>query len=41
MRVGIDIDEVYQQNKQNFQPRVGFAWSLCRRRNRGARRVCV
>lgn len=26
IRVGTDIDEVYHQNKSNFQPRVGFAW---------------
>jgi len=26
IRVGDDIDEVYHQNKSNFQPRVGFAW---------------
>ena len=26
-RVGSDIDKVYQENNQNFQPRVGFAWS--------------
>ena len=26
IRVGNDIDEVYQQNNKNLQPRVGFAW---------------
>ena len=26
IRVGADIDEVYQQNNQNVQPRVGLAW---------------
>lgn len=26
LRVGRDIDLVYHQNDQNFQPRVGFAW---------------
>ena len=26
IRVGTHIDEVYHQNKSNFQPRVGFAW---------------
>jgi len=26
LRVGRDIDEVYQSNVKNFQPRVGFAW---------------
>ena len=26
IRVGTDIDEVYQQNNKNFQPRVGVAW---------------
>ncbi len=26
IRVGTHIDEVYQQNNNNFQPRVGFAW---------------
>lgn len=26
IRVGSHIDEVYQQNNQNVQPRVGFAW---------------
>lgn len=25
-RVGTDIDQVYRENSQNFQPRVGFAW---------------
>ena len=26
LRDGRDIEEVYQQNNMNFQPRVGFAW---------------
>ncbi len=26
IRVGTDLDEVYQQNNKNVQPRVGFAW---------------
>lgn len=26
IRVGTDLDEVYHQNNQNFQPRVGMAW---------------
>lgn len=26
IRVGNHIDEVYQQNNQNVQPRIGFAW---------------
>ena len=26
IRVGRDLDEVYQQNNKNVQPRVGFAW---------------
>ena len=26
IRVGNELDEVYQQNNQNVQPRVGFAW---------------
>ncbi len=26
IRVGTNIDEVYQQNNKNFQPRVGFVW---------------
>ena len=26
LRVGTDIDEIYQQNNKNFQPRLGFAW---------------
>jgi len=25
-RVGTDIDEIYEQNNKNFQPRVGIAW---------------
>jgi hypothetical protein len=27
LRAGADIDQVYKENNQNFQPRVGFAWS--------------
>jgi hypothetical protein len=27
LRVGTDIDEVYEENAANFQPRVGVAWS--------------
>jgi hypothetical protein len=26
LRVGTDIDKVYEENNQNIQPRVGFAW---------------
>jgi hypothetical protein len=26
VRVGTDIKQIYHQNNQNFQPRVGFAW---------------
>ena len=26
LRVGTEIDEIYDQNNKNFQPRVGFAW---------------
>jgi hypothetical protein len=26
LRVGVDIDQVYQSNLKNFQPRIGFAW---------------
>ena len=26
LRVGTDLDEIYQQNNKNFQPRLGFAW---------------
>jgi len=26
LRVGRDIDDLYEQNNKNFQPRVGFAW---------------
>jgi hypothetical protein len=28
LRVGTDLDKVYRENNRNFQPRVGFAWSL-------------
>lgn len=27
LRVGDDLDQVYNENAQNIQPRVGFAWS--------------
>ncbi|HEY5885126.1 MAG TPA: TonB-dependent receptor [Pyrinomonadaceae bacterium] len=27
VRVGTNIDRIYQQNNKNFQPRVGFAWT--------------
>ncbi len=27
LRVGTNIDAIYQENNKNFQPRVGFAWS--------------
>jgi Carboxypeptidase regulatory-like domain/TonB dependent receptor len=27
-RVGIDRDEIYQQNNRNFEPRVGLAWDF-------------
>jgi carboxypeptidase family protein/TonB-dependent receptor-like protein len=26
-RVGVDVDEIYQQNNRNFEPRLGFAWT--------------
>ena len=40
MRVGVDVDEIYQQNNANVEPRVGIAWSALRRRpHRGARRL--
>ena len=28
LRVGIDVDEIYQQNNRNFEPRIGVAWDL-------------
>ena len=28
VRVGVDVDEIYQQNNRNFEPRVGVAWNL-------------
>ena len=28
VRVGVDVDEIYQQNNRNFEPRVGVAWDL-------------
>jgi len=27
VRVGTNVDQIYQQNNKNFQPRVGFAWT--------------
>jgi hypothetical protein len=27
-RVGVDRDEIYQQNNRNFEPRIGVAWNL-------------
>ena len=27
LRVGVDIDEIYQQNNRNFEPRLGVVWS--------------
>jgi len=27
VRVGVDIDDVYQQNNANFEPRLGIAWT--------------
>ena len=27
VRVGTNIDEIYHENNQNFQPRAGFAWT--------------
>lgn len=26
LRVGADLDQVYKENNNNFQPRIGFAW---------------
>jgi outer membrane receptor protein involved in Fe transport len=28
LRVGMDLDDVYQQNNTNVEPRVGIAWAL-------------
>ena len=28
LRVGIDVDAVYQQNNRNLQPRLGIAWNI-------------
>ena len=28
VRVGVDVDGIYQQNNRNLQPRLGLAWSL-------------
>jgi hypothetical protein len=30
LRVGAGVDEIYQQNNKNIQPRVGFAWDPTR-----------
>jgi hypothetical protein len=30
LRVGVDVDEIYQQNNMNFEPRLGVAWSPSR-----------
>ena len=27
VRVGVDVDEIYQQNNANFEPRLGVAWT--------------
>jgi Carboxypeptidase regulatory-like domain/TonB dependent receptor-like, beta-barrel len=27
-RVGVDVDQIYQQNNKNIEPRVGLAWTL-------------
>jgi hypothetical protein len=26
-RVGVDLDDIYQQNNRNFEPRLGVAWT--------------
>src|SRR5439155_21931243 len=26
-RVGVDVDDIYQQNDRNFEPRLGVAWT--------------
>ena len=28
LRVGVDVDEIYQQNNTNVEPRVGVAWAV-------------
>ena len=28
VRVGVDVDEIYEQNNRNFEPRVGVAWQV-------------
>jgi hypothetical protein len=28
LQVGVDVDEIYQQNNRNFEPRVGLVWDL-------------
>jgi hypothetical protein len=30
LRVGRDVEEIYQQNNRNFEPRVGVAWDVSR-----------
>jgi hypothetical protein len=27
LRVGVDLEQIYQQNNRNFEPRVGIAWT--------------
>jgi hypothetical protein len=28
LRVGVDLEEIYQQNNRNFQPRLGVVWDI-------------
>jgi hypothetical protein len=28
LRVGVDVDEIYQQNNRNFEPRLGVVWDI-------------
>jgi hypothetical protein len=28
LRVGVDVDEIYEQNNQNFEPRLGVVWDI-------------
>jgi hypothetical protein len=28
VRVGVDVDKIYRENKNNIEPRVGFAWTV-------------
>jgi hypothetical protein len=28
LRVGADVDEIYQQNNRNFEPRLGVVWDI-------------